>query len=117
MRAAALSSRREQIALYTGNDDNIVIDLLTKYQFTVNGTVYEKRFCGGLLGHWSVWVKRVVELFESIKAEADKDMLSAQMLVLANEITDATAALFDTGAWFCRLYRWVALCAQKAGLI
>lgn len=50
VRAAALSSRREQIALYTGNDDNIVIDLLTKYQFTVNGTVYEKRFCGGSAG-------------------------------------------------------------------
>lgn len=116
VRAAALSSRREQIALYTGNDDNIVIDLLTKYQFTVNGTVYEKRFCGGLLGHWSVWVKRVVELFESIKAEADKDMLSAQMLVLANEITDANAALFDTAHGFAGCIAGLHYVLKKQGL-
>jgi len=46
------------IALYTGNDDNIVIDLVTPYRFQVNGTPKELRIVGGLLGHWAVWTKR-----------------------------------------------------------
>lgn len=100
VRAAATSSRRDEIALYTGNDDNIVIDLLTKYRFEQNGKVYEKRFSGGLLGHWSVWVKRVVEIFDKIKAEAEKESVSSDMFVLANEITDANAVLFDVANGF-----------------
>ena len=63
VRAAALSPRADEIALYTGNDDNIVIDLVSNYRFEVDGKVYEKRFIGGLLGHWSVWTKKAVELF------------------------------------------------------
>jgi len=51
VRALACSSRTDKIALYTGNDDNIVLDLLTKYKFTVDGKTYEKEFVGGLLGH------------------------------------------------------------------
>ncbi|MGI5947224.1 MAG: dihydrodipicolinate synthase family protein [Lachnospiraceae bacterium] len=96
MRAAAMSSRADELALYTGNDDNIVIDLMTKYQFKVNGNVYEKEFVGGLLGHWSVWTKKAVELFEMIKAEKKKDTISAELLTLAEQVTDANSVLFDT---------------------
>ena len=63
-RAVCHSSRRNEIALYTGNDDNIVADLLTPYRFQVNGKQVEKRFVGGLLGHWAVWTKKAVELFQ-----------------------------------------------------
>jgi len=91
MRAVALSKRADEIAMYTGNDDNIVIDLLTKYKFYENGKTYEKSFVGGLLGHWSVWTKKVVELFDRIK----KDGVSEEMLILANEVTDCNAAFFD----------------------
>lgn len=96
VRAAALSSRADQIALYTGNDDNIVLDLLTKYRFTENGKVYEKCFVGGLLGHWAVWTHTVARLFEEIRKAAQGEAIPAEMLTLAVEVTDANAAFFDT---------------------
>ena len=61
VRGVAYSARREEIALYTGNDDNIVADLLTPYRFPVDGKEVELRFVGGLLGHWSVWTHSVVK--------------------------------------------------------
>jgi len=90
VRAAAFASR--EVALYTGNDDNIVIDLLTEYKFEKDGRVYTKRFVGGLLGHWSVWTNNVVNMFEKIKTEG----ITPEMLVLANEVTDCNSAFFDT---------------------
>src|SRR5690606_22441102 len=68
VRAVCNSSRKVEIALYTGNDDNIVNDLLTPYQFKVNGATVEKRFVGGLLGHWAAWTQKAVELLSEIKA-------------------------------------------------
>lgn len=95
VRAAALSTRSDEITLYTGNDDNIVIDLLSTYKFEIEGKCYEKCFEGGLLGHWSVWTKRAVELFELCKKEKGKEQISAEMLSLANAVTDSNAVLFD----------------------
>lgn len=92
VRAVALSSRNKEIGLYTGNDDNIVIDLLTKYKFDVDGKIVERGFDGGLLGHWSVWTKSVCDMFPKIKnAKVDDEWLT-----LAAQITDANAAVFDT---------------------
>ena len=96
VRAAAFSSRSDDITLYTGNDDNIVIDLLTKYRFEKDGRIIEKCFDGGLLGHWSVWTKRAAELFEYVKKEKDKPEISAKLLTLAAEVTDTNSAFFDT---------------------
>jgi dihydrodipicolinate synthase/N-acetylneuraminate lyase len=95
-RAAALSDRRQQISLYTGNDDNIVMDLLTGYRFQKDGLEYEKRFVGGLLGHWAVWTKTVVELFNKLKDAAKLASIPAELLTLAVQVTDANAAFFDT---------------------
>ena len=116
VRAAATSSRRDKIALYTGNDDNIVIDLLTKYKFEENGVTYEKQFVGGLLGHWSVWAKKVVEMFEMLKKEAAKDSISADMLVLANQVTDANAAFFDTANNFAGCIAGLHYVLKKQGI-
>lgn len=96
VRAAAMSSRSSDITLYTGNDDNIVIDLLTKYRFEKNGQMIEKCFDGGLLGHWSVWTKRAAELFWNIKQERNKTEISSELLTLAAEVTDSNSAFFDT---------------------
>ncbi len=96
VRAAAMSNRCDEIALYTGNDDNIVIDLVTGYKFTENGKTYYKRFVGGLLGHWSVWTKRAVEMFHKLRDAAEKKEVSYEILELANEVTDTNAAFFDT---------------------
>src|SRR6185436_7457482 len=51
---------RDDIALYTGNDDNIVMDLVTPFRFMVNGQLRERRMVGGLLGHWAVWTRKAV---------------------------------------------------------
>ena len=100
VRAAALSSRSEQIALYTGNDDSIVTDLITEYRFARDGKVYTKRFEGGLLGHWSVWTKTAVEIFNRCKSLHAAHAVPTDILTLANEVTDANAAFFDTANSF-----------------
>jgi len=93
VRAVCESPRVDDIALYTGNDDNIVADLLTPYQFSINGKIKEKRFVGGLLGHWAFWTKNAVSLLEEIRSIRPQDVQS--MLSRGIEITDANAAVFD----------------------
>ena len=102
VRAVCNSSRRNDIALYTGNDDNIVADLLTTYRFTVKGNVVEKEFVGGLLGHWAVWTKASVDLFNEIKAfkEGRGKLTEAELLTRGIEVTDMNAAIFDPGHSF-----------------
>ena len=97
VRAVCHSSRHKDIALYTGNDDNIVADLLTTYRFQVNGQTVEKRFVGGLLGHWAVWTKAAVEMFEQIKKEIENSNHAAydEWLTKGIEVTDMNAAIFD----------------------
>jgi hypothetical protein len=53
--------------LYTGNDDNIIADLLTTYRFDIDGQAIEKSIVGGLLGHWAVWTQKAVQLLDDIK--------------------------------------------------
>lgn len=117
VRAAALSSRSDQITLYTGNDDNIVIDLLTKYQFAKDGKAVAKGFEGGLLGHWSVWTKSAVEIFEQIKREKKKADIPAELLTLAAEITDANSAFFDTANNFAGCIAGLHHVLKRQGLM
>ena len=96
VRAVCNSSRCEKIALYTGNDDNIVADLLATYRFPVNGRIVEKKFAGGLLGHWSVWTHKVVELFKEIKSCAQNNYEGlSELLIKGISVTDMNAAIFD----------------------
>lgn len=96
VRAVAESGRAEEIALYTGNDDNIVVDLLSKFRFGSDARAKTLRLAGGLLGHWAVWTRKAVTLLEEIHAliEADKPAPS-ELLTRAQQITDANAAFFD----------------------
>jgi len=93
---AIAEAGRQDIALYTGNDDNIVIDLVTPFRFNIGGRIVERRIVGGLLGHWAVWTKNAVELH----AECRRLVLAGQpvpheLLQRAVEVTDANAAFFD----------------------
>lgn len=117
VRAAALSSRADEIALYTGNDDNIIIDLLSNYRFEKDGVVYEKRFIGGLLGHWSMWTKTVVDLFDKIKSIRDGESIPKEYFVLANEVTDCNAAFFDTANQFAGVIPGVHEVLRRQGLM
>lgn len=89
VRAIASSGRSSEIALYTGNDDSIVIDLLTRFDFGNSST----RIVGGLLGHWAVWTRSAVLLF-GLLAEAG-DRIDKELLTLAQQVTDMNAAIFD----------------------
>ena len=96
VRAVCGSGRHEEIALYTGNDDNIVQDLLTTYRFQINGKTIEKEFVGGLLGHWGVWTKKAVELLDEIKqCKANGRANINELLTRGVEVTDMNAAIFD----------------------
>ncbi|MCA9416554.1 MAG: dihydrodipicolinate synthase family protein [Candidatus Omnitrophica bacterium] len=99
VRAVCESSRRDEIALYTGNDDNIVVDLLTPYRFHHQGGIVEKRIVGGLLGHWAVWTNKAVEIFEEIKAFND-GTIPRGLLTLNQEVTDCNAVIFDAANQF-----------------
>jgi dihydrodipicolinate synthase/N-acetylneuraminate lyase len=96
VRAVCHSSRCDEIALYTGNDDNIIADLLTTYKLKVNGQEVEKAIVGGLLGHWAVWTKMAVQIFNRAKNQrAFSKQIPKEMLALNIAITDANAAFFD----------------------
>src|SRR5882724_2758823 len=94
VRAVAQSGRAREIALYTGNDDNILLDLLT--QFDLGGA--RLRIVGGLLGHWAVWTKTAV--FHLTLAKNHSDTIPRKLLTLAQQITDANAAFFDPAHQF-----------------
>lgn len=96
VRAVCNSSRRDEVALYTGNDDNIINDLLSVYRFDVNGQTVEKRFVGGLLGHWAAWTGKAVELLKDVKAEIAAGYPNASEFLTRNiQVTDMNAAIFD----------------------
>ena len=95
VRAVADSGR--EIALYTGNDDNIVMDLLTPYAFQIDGKQKKFRIVAGLLGHWAVWTKRAVELLKECRSLARTDQPIPQSMLQRNvQVTDCNAAFFDT---------------------
>jgi dihydrodipicolinate synthase/N-acetylneuraminate lyase len=93
---AIAESGRDDISLYTGNDDNIIVDLLTPFHFSVNGKSVERRIVGGLLGQWAVWTHRAVEIHARCRELAlSSAEIPAGMLRLNAELTDANAAIFD----------------------
>ncbi len=96
VRALAESGRRGEIALYTGNDDNIVADLLAAFRVGTDGGISSLHFAGGLLGQWAVWTSRAVALLETIKSCRGTNSSGAyDILGEAAALTDANAALFD----------------------
>jgi len=96
LRAVAESGRAKEIALYTGNDDHIVGDLITPFRFQVGGKEVSLRMVGGLLGHWAVWTRKAVELLDEIHAIVDAGRgIPEELLTRAVQITDANAAFFD----------------------
>tara|TARA_R110002049_G_scaffold28018_5_gene96681 strand:- start:41184 stop:42242 length:1059 start_codon:yes stop_codon:yes gene_type:complete len=94
IRGVANSGRADEIALYTGNDDNIVPDLLTNYHLPTEKGVIQKKIIGGLLGHWAVWNKKAVELFERIKHANSSE--TCNLLSFGIKVTDSNAAFFDS---------------------
>lgn len=86
VRAVLDAGRENDISLYTGNDDSIIVDLLTTFDFGGR----QVRIAGGLLGHWAVWTSKAVE-----HLALSRQPVSGDVLTLAAQVTDANAALFD----------------------
>ena len=91
---AVADSGRTDIALYTGNDDQIVLDLLTRFP-TLGDSERAPRIVGGVLGQWSVWTHRAVEILDEIRVARDVDAMDRGWLTRAAALTDANGALFD----------------------
>lgn len=117
VRAVCSSPRMDDIALYTGNDDNIVVDLLTPFRFHVDGKLVEKRIVGGLLGHWAVWTKKAVALLEEIKQVRDLDQIPRELLRRAAEVTDSNAAFFDPFHDFAGVIPGIHEVLRRQGLL
>jgi len=111
VRAVAESGR--DITLYTGNDDNILIDLLTPYRF--NGKVMRIR--GGLLGHWCCWTRKAVELLDEVHQLADSDAIPAELLTRNAAITDCNAAFFDPAHNFAGCIPGIHEVLRRQGLL
>lgn len=101
VRGVAEAGRADDIALYTGNDDNILVDLLTPYNVRVGGKTVVLRIMGGLLGHWACWTRTAVEQLNQchtvVKASSG---IPEEMLTCAAEVTDCNAAFFDVANGF-----------------
>jgi len=110
---AVLETERDDVALYTGNDDNIVADLMTP--FTFNGRT---RFIdGGLLGHWGIWTRRAIELFDEIRVARRRKLISRRWLEKGAAITDANAAIFDPANDFRGCIPGIHEVLRRQGLI
>src|SRR5436190_22031816 len=92
---AVVDAGRGDIALYTGNDDQIVADLVTPFRLQTPHGAVERRIVGGLLGHWAVWTKRAAELCSRCSSAAIGACVPAELLRNGVEVTDANAAFFD----------------------
>jgi hypothetical protein len=118
VRGVAEAGRAGQIALYTGNDDNIVPDLLTPYTVVVGGRPVTQRIVGGLLGHWAVWTKRAVEQLDAIHSIVEKNQLiPSEWLVRGIQITDSNAAFFDAANGFAGCIAGLHEVLRRQGLL
>ena len=113
VRAVAASGREHEIALYTGNDDNILLDLATP--FRMGGKTLLIR--GGLLGHWAVWTRAAVNLLRTVQAAGEQNAVPREWLSLAQEITDSNAAFFDAANGFHGCIAGIHEVLRRQGLL
>lgn len=114
---AVAESEREDISLYTGNDDNIVLDLVTPYRFNFGGKIVERRIVGGLLGHWAVWTRRAVELLERCRELAEDIYVVPTLLRESIEVTGSNAAFFDAANGFAGCIAGLHEVLRRQGLL
>ncbi|MFC1633596.1 dihydrodipicolinate synthase family protein [Planctomycetota bacterium] len=118
LEAVAYSGRSDDIALYTGNDDNIIVDLLTQYDFHVEGRRVSLQIVGGLLGQWACWTKTAVEHLNRIKSIRNNQMaVPHEMLSLASQLTLANKAIFDADNHFAGCIPGISHVLKGQGLL
>ncbi len=117
IRAVAESGRAGEIALYTGNDDQIVIDLLTDYLIPGGEGQVHVRMSGGLLGHWGCWTQKAVALFDRVKQARQESAVPKSLLTLAAQVTDCNSAIFDAAHQYAGAIPGVHEVLRRQGLM
>jgi dihydrodipicolinate synthase/N-acetylneuraminate lyase len=110
-------SGRQDIALYTGNDDSIVNDLTGSFPVVVGGERQTRTFDGGLLGQWAVWTRSAVTLLERCKAARGAEQVDAALLREGAELTDANSAIFDSANSFAGCIPGIHEVLRRQGLL
>ena len=95
VRGVVAAGAEERVALYTGNDDHIILDLLTPFMVERGGQRIVVRFRGGLLGHWSVWARSAVSILNRCKEVSATGRVDDDLLALDSRVTDCNSAFFD----------------------
>ena len=114
---AVVDAGRRDIALYTGNDDQIVGDLVTPFRFAAPAGPVERRIVGGLLGHWAVWTRRAVDLLGECHAASASACVPSSLLRTGIEVTDANAAFFDAANNFAGCIAGIHEVLRRQGLL
>jgi CheY-like chemotaxis protein len=115
---AVAESGRDDIALYTGNDDNILMDLVTPFSFQVEGRTVERWIVGGLLGQWAVWTHSAVKMLDECRRiRHERRAIPVSLMRLAAELTDANAAIFDAANGFAGCIAGVHEVLRRQGLL
>ena len=118
MRAIA-DAGRDDIAMYTGNDDAILTDLVTDVPVTTGGRVRTRHFAGGLLGQWAVWTRRAVEWLDDIRAwrGSGATTMPREWLTRGAALTMANAAIFDAANGYAGCLPGILETLRRQGLV
>lgn len=95
IRGVVEAKAEKRITLYTGNDDHIVLDLISTHQILRGDETVTMQIAGGLLGHWSVWTSSAVRTLELCKKAKANNSISAELMSLDSAVTDCNAVVFD----------------------
>ena len=118
VRAVCDAGRENDITLYTGNDDNIVADLVSEYRIVTASGLKNVRIRGGLLGHWCCWTRVAVELLDELhQVVANGGDVSRELLTRNIEVTDANAAFFDAANGFSGCIPGIHEVLRRQGLL
>ncbi|HTR78439.1 MAG TPA: dihydrodipicolinate synthase family protein, partial [Gemmatimonadaceae bacterium] len=114
---AVVACGRDDIALYTGNDDNIIADLLTPFPVRVGGRTVERWIDGGLLGQWAVWTRTAVSLLDRVRAARAAGSIAPEWLREGAALTDANGAIFDAAHGFAGCIPGIHDVLMRQGLL
>jgi dihydrodipicolinate synthase/N-acetylneuraminate lyase len=112
---AVADSGRDDLALYTGNDDSILPDLLTPFPVHAGGRAGVRRIVGGLLGQWAVWTRSAVQLLERVRTA--RGVIDPSWLTEAAALTDANGAIFDAAHDFAGCIPGIHEVLRRQGLL
>jgi len=117
IRAVAEERKAGQVALYTGNDDSILLDLLTPYEIATQRGTVRLEVVGGLLGHWAFWTRRAVEQLKQVRTARRRGVVPLELLTLAAQVTESNEAVFDAANGFRGCIAGILYVLKSSGLV